>query len=194
MLGSRWCKFESVKCVPHKYWQTQKYCGYADEYWPRNIFAQKASCRHNHCLLHWNIYNIIDGGIKIWYESQKWQVIALQKAEAMLTTSSMRNRQWKKADCRKLCTAISRIKAGHVWKIVPITKINNKCFDTANCNSKTRQVIRIRGVITRMYEAVSLKVVTLEKTHVAHGASIRFHAWMHRAKYKSYALKSINSS
>lgn len=41
--------------------------------------------------------------------------------------------------------------------------------------TETRRVVSIRGVITRMYEAVSLKVVTLEKSHVTHGASVRFH-------------------
>lgn len=35
--------------------------------------------------------------------------------------------------------------------------------------------MRIRGGITRVYEAVSLKVVTLEKSHVTHGACVRFH-------------------
>lgn len=34
---------------------------------------------------------------------------------------------------------------------------------------------KARGLHTRMDEAVSLKVVTLVKPHVTHGASIRFH-------------------
>lgn len=56
-----------------------------------------------------------------------------------------------------------------------INKMNKMCADAADCNNKAWRVIRIRGVITRMFEAVSLKMVTLEKPHVTHGASIRFH-------------------
>ena len=34
---------------------------------------------------------------------------------------------------------------------------------------------------TRVCEAVSCQVVALNKPHVTHGTSVRFHTWMHRA-------------
>lgn len=40
-----------------------------------------------------------------------------------------------------------------------------------------------RGTHTRVSEAVSLQVVTLNKSHVTHGTSIRLHPYTHRAMY-----------